>query len=147
VVGLCDFPPAVFLFFGYSLAVVPVAAFVALAFPFTVAPIASAVVPIAVTVAAVPIASAVVAVIVAVPAAPTPAAPLKSAALAQLTDLPPVMFGLATEPAVALNVAVELPFLVADALEASVVPITRLGSGAGQHGSAQKHRRAQCRRS
>jgi hypothetical protein len=57
------------------------------------------------------------------------------------------MFGLATEPAVALNVAVELPFLVADALEASVVSITRLGSGAGQHGSAQKHRRAQSGRS
>jgi hypothetical protein len=149
MVGLCDFPPAVFPFFGYRLAVVPVAAFVALAFPFTVAPVAVAI-AVSVSVAAVPIASAVVAVIVAVPAAPTPAAPaapLKSAALAQLTDLSPVMFGLATEPAVAFNVAVELPFLVADALEASVVTITRLGSGAGQHCSAQKHRRAQRGRS
>jgi len=127
VAGLCDFPPAVFPVCSYPLAVVAVAPSVAVA--------------ISVSVTAVPITSAVVAVIVAVPAAPVP--PLIPAMLAQLVELVTVMSCLAAVVAVALDVAAELPFLLADALTASIVPVTRLSGCAGQHGPTQQHCRAQ----
>ena len=148
MVGLCDFPPAVFPFFGYRL--VPVAAPVAVAIAVSVVsvsvtavPIASAVVAVAIPAAVSP---AVIAVVVAVPAARTPAAPSAStvpAARANRLKLAPVILRLAAVIAVALDVPAELAFLFADAIAA----IRRLGSCAGQHDSAQQHRRAQGGRS
>src|SRR5712691_945171 len=149
MVGLCDFPPAVFPLFGYRLVPVasPVAVAIAVSVSITVSvtavPIASAVVAVAIPAAVSP---AVIAVVVAIPAAPTPAAPAAStipAARAHRLKFAPIFLRLAAVVAVATDVTVEFSLLGADA----IATVRRLGSCAGQQDSAQQHRRAQGRRS
>ncbi len=105
------------------------------------------VIAIVIAIATMPVAAvpegAVIAVVVAVaPEAPTMP---EGTALAELADLRPAMFSLTAEKAVAVDVALELELLVADALEALVVTIAGLRRGARQQDSAEQHRPTQSR--
>jgi len=105
------------------IAVVSVPAIVAIAVPIAIAPM-------------VPMASVAEAVVV-IP--PTIEASLEPAPLAQPTDFLPAMLGLAAEKAVALDVALKLGLLTAEARTAFTVPLARLRA----RGTAQQQDPAQ----